>query len=753
MHRDVKPANLFLTRRHTLKILDFGIARLLATPAAAAAEQTATVVATDATSPGVRLGTVGYMAPEQIAGIPADARADVFAFGCVLQELLTGVPPFRRASTGETMSAILNGDASPPPANVPDSVAGIIRRCLQKDPAERFQSASDLAFVLTSLRHHNREAPTNRTQSAASRLSVFAVVAATAVAATWFVMRGRTSAIQSEPPLRRAVIQVPGLGDRTSSWASLMTVSADGSVLVYGTSGQNASGSLHARGLDALDSQPIDGTEGALAAFLSPDGRVVGFERDAEILSVPVSGGAMTRAKGSAHIAEGRPAWTPDGRIVFTNPQGQLQIIHADGSSPEAITKPERNERHLSPCVLPDGRTILFTIVATDVNAARVGAVSLVDRRVRNLVSDGAMTPQYADGFLLYVRPDGALMAVSFDPSNVQIAGEPHALPDRVSRTRFGVAQYAAAHGVIVYVPTARTKLVEVDRSGRSEPIAAEERSWHHPRYSPDGTRIVLDLTASDGGDRDVWIVDRDAKTLSRVTRIGDAHDPSWLPNGREVSFFTFKSGGGPLAIASADGAGDPQPVRIGRGFTSTDLIDSGGWLPDGSAYVGGVSDHGGPADIWRIPRAGGDPVKLAGSSYNELAPSVSPDGRMLLYQSDETGRMEVYIRSIASGEGRVQVSNNGGTEPVWDRKGAGIYYVEALGDRRRLISATLRQSSPFAIANRSVVVPDLRLDESDNHPNYDVHPSGDRFVIPELQATPGLVAVFDWSKRARDQR
>jgi hypothetical protein len=204
-------------------------------------------------------------------------------------------------------------------------------------------------------------------------------------------------------PTRRAAIQVTGLGDIGSSSASLVTLSADGSLLVYRTTLRASSGSLHARRLDTLESQPIPGTDGAQAAFLSSDGSVLGFQREGEIFSVTVAGGPVTRARGSAHLPEGRPAWMPDGRIVYTAPQGGLVLIRPDGASPETITEPAPGERHLSPHPLPDGRTTLFTSIGQDINEARIAAVSLSDRRVKTLVRNGAMTPQYADAFSFLV--------------------------------------------------------------------------------------------------------------------------------------------------------------------------------------------------------------------------------------------------------------------------------------------------------------------------------------------------------------
>ena len=254
-------------------------------------------------------------------------------------------------------------------------------------------------------------------------------------------------------------------------------------------------------------------------------------------------------------------------------------------------------------------------------------------------------------------------------------------------------------------------------------------------------------------GERDIWTLDRALKTLSRVTRIGDAHDPSWLPDGQSVSFLSFKSRGGPLMIVPADGATGPVPVPIGSEFSPADLVNPGGWLPDGTVYIGGVTDHGAPSDLWRVPRAGSRPVKIVGTPADELAPMVSPDGKWVAHQSNETGRVEIYVRGLDGRGGRVQVSNLGGSGPIWDPKGNLLYYVESDGDRRRLIAAALRTSPTLATLGRTVVFSDLRLEESDNHPNYDIHPDGSRFVMPEAGTRASLVAVFDWVKSVSGSR
>jgi len=734
IHRDIKPENILLHDGHVV-VADFGIA--LAVQSAGGERMTQT---------GISLGTPQYMSPEQALGErDITNRSDIYSLGAVSYEMLTGEPPF----TGPTIQAIIAKITTEPVApintrrkTVPPGMEAAVLTALERLPADRFSSANDLAEALLEspprLTRGTRPTVNERSWTPWSGW-ILAALALLAAVAGWM----RASRIPQHP-VRRVTLQLPLLGDFRNPRPGFALLS-DGTALVMTTS-RTATEGFSVLRLDQLSTTKISSTQGGDGPFISPDGTKLGFHREGDLLTIPIDGGSATVVRGATASSEGSASWTPDGRIIYTNSLGGMVITSEDGTVADTLTRPDAPVRHISPIVLPGDRWVLYVVAGAVTNESRLEAFDLRERESTILVSAGALSPRYADGYLFYARangPDATLEAVPFDAGRATITGERVTLGDQVRRSRFGTAQYAVAPGVLLYEERSRTYLVEATTGGAKARLTPDNGSWHHPRYSPDGSRIVLDL-AQDVG-RDIWIFDRDANTLSRVTKVGDAHDASWLPDGHQISYFSFKSGGLPLRIAAADASGESRSVPFNNAFSPTDLVNPGEWLPSGKAYIGGVQSSTRLGDIWLIPVAGGAPRRLLGSEFDELAPAVSRDGKWLAYQSNETGRSEVYVRSMDDGStARVQVSDAGGFSPVWDRHRPDLYYLHMDGERVRLDAATMR-FAPLSVRGRITVLADIPLELSDNHANYDVHPSGDRFVFPGEEASTGLVGVFDW--------
>jgi serine/threonine-protein kinase len=743
VHRDIKPANVLLREGHPL-VADFGVA--LAVQQAGGGRLTET---------GLSVGTPYYMSPEQATGDRApDARSDLYSVGCMLHEMLVGEPPFTGSTTQAVLAKVLTETPRPVTAYrpaVPPNVEATVLRALERLPADRFGSGDELSRALADPGF--RHAPYARTVEdpgrapATRRALPWALLAASLAVGAW----GWLDRPQPTGPgvvAGRARIELPGLGDSRSTSTSLV-LSGDGRVLAY-NGYQSARQGILVRRLGSLRAQAVPGTEGAEASFLSEDGSLLGFRRFSQLFTVRLDGGVPSPVVGAEGVtSNGRPASLGDSGIVFATSAGGLVLLPPDGSPPDTLTRSEPPEYHVSPEVLPGGRHVLYAVVGPDLSESRIDVIAVESRETRTVLSGGVMTPQYAEGYLSF-SVGGGLMAAPFDASMARMTGPVVTLSDQVNTTRFGSAQFAAANGVLVYGDAPHLRLVEVDRSGRPAEILSVPREWHHPRYSPDGSRVVVDFRDPTDGTRDVWLYDLAAGTLARITQLGDAHDPMWLPNGTELSFFSLSHPEGPLLVTAADGSGSVRPLLWEGGAGRHTMTDPGTWLPDGSAYIGGATGEDDQTDLWLIPATGGEPQRLTSSPATEVSPAISGDGRWLAYQSDETGRDEVYVRSLDASGGRLQISNEGGTEPVWAPDGEAVYYLEPADEGVRLVEAQIGREPRPAVLERITVVANLSSQQADNHTNYDIHPSGDRFIIAERAVQESVVAIFNWTELIR---
>jgi eukaryotic-like serine/threonine-protein kinase len=755
IHRDLKPGNVMLTKGGA-KLLDFGLAKAVPGVSSSSISMMQTTPAAGMTAQGTILGTFQYMSPEQIEGEEVDARSDIFAFGAVLYEMLTGRKAFAGKTQASLLGAILKDEPSPVSqvqAMTPPALDYLVKTCLAKDRDARFQTAHDVWLQLRWIaeggstvgvpapvvaRRRSRE---RLAWAAAAALGVIAV-AASAVA----VVHLRERPAPADP------VQFTILPDENSAMIAPadFAVSPDGRHVVFVARGEGGQSRpmLWVRSLASGTARLLPGTEGASLPFWSPDGRFVGFFAAASLKKVDVSGGQPVTLCAAAGLSGGG-TWNRDNTIVFSSTAATgLQKIDAAGGAPTSVTTVKEGN-DLWPSFLPDQRHILYMSLNGAAREVRLASLDTPDTMSLGAADSAAV---YGSGHLLFMRGT-ALMAQPFDADRRQKLGDPYLVAEQVNVNGGGKpAVSVSTTGVLAYwrgAPLALSRLTWVDRAGKTERAVGDVGGFANFSLSPDERRVAVALTTGSPLNRDIWVIDlaRD-DTASRLTfNPGQEGDPIWSPDGSQIVFNSSRTGTWNSGFQRpADGSGDDVPFA-----TMDRLFDSPDWSHDGRfvIFTGAMKDDPAP-DLWVLPLSGDrKPTRFLQTAFQEDSPAFSPDDKWVAYNSNASGRFEVYIRSFPGPGGQFQVSRNGGWAPRWRRDGKEIFF---LGLDGAMMAADVTLGNEVQASVPRALFPTSLQRGSDRH-IYAVTGDGKRFLLrlpDQRQVSTPITMVLNWPSAAK---
>jgi serine/threonine-protein kinase len=754
VHRDLKPANIKITPDGVVKVLDFGLAKAAAgSDVGPDLAKSPTVTDLGGTREGTLLGTVAYMSPEQARGKVVDRRSDIWAFGCVLYEMLSGLPAFTGNTLADTLTGIISRepDWTALPAATPGDLRRLLKRCLEKTPSRRLRDAGDVRIEIDDLLlepstggpavESGLETRFGR-QSWLQRISIGAVTALVAGLGAWTL---KPSSIPDRLSVARLTLSLPS-GDTIGLTWPAVALSSEGRLLAYTAGRAMRPPQLFVRLIDSLDVTLVAGSEGAKSPFFSPDGRWIGFFAQGKLKKVLATGGGLQTLCDAASAFGG--TWGADGSIYFApfNTSGIWQVPDS-GGSPREVTRLDRTQgevTHRWPQISPDGKVLFFTVWTGPGWDEKHLEAHIVDGGERRLLVRGASTGRYVStGHLLYARNE-ELFVVPFDLAQVKVTGPPVTLIDRASEQADageGAQVTVSDNGTLSYIRSdsqaSDRRMVWVRAGGNVQPLNAPRGAYIDPAISPNGGSVAVSIQ---GPTQNIWIYDLSRSTLTILPSPGSSQAPAWTPDSRRLVYRATRGGYRNIFWRAADGSGNEERLTTSDALQAPSTVSRDGM----SLFFDEVSAETG-RDMWMMRLDDGRrPQTVLKTGSNEWSARLSPDGRWLAYVSDVSGRNEIYVRPYPTPGGQFPISTDGGSEPIWSRDGRELFYRN--GDKMMAVAIAIG-STPTPGAAHLVFEGHYQVTDA-GVAGYDVS-SDRRFLMIESttpqQPVTHITVVLNW--------